>query len=87
MLAVTPCTDGQECGMDLIENKAHDHSDHEDNCTPFCTCHCCGITASYVDILHLKKIEPNNNFHYSIHYNFTYAHDHFGSVWHPPILN
>ena len=35
MLAVTPCTDGQECGMDLIENKAHDHSDHEDNCTPF----------------------------------------------------
>ena len=87
MLAVTPCTDGQECGLDVIEHKKHDHSDHEDTCTPFCTCHCCGITVSFTDILGLYNIGPKPNFHYSFPYSFNYAYDHSGTVWHPPILS
>ncbi len=85
ILAVTPCTDGQECG-DVTEHKAHDHSDHEDTCTPFCTCHCCGITASFADFLNLNILEPKHSFYYNFQYTFTYSHDHSGSVWHPPLL-
>lgn len=87
ILAVVPCSDAQECGLDKIEHKDHDHSDHEDTCTPFCTCHCCGSTISFTDILDLDNIEPEHNFNYSFHYSFTYAYDHFGSVWHPPLLS
>ncbi len=87
MLAVTPCTDAQECVPDYMEYQEHDHSDHEDSCSPFCICNCCGITVSFTDILNLNNIEPKHNFHYSFHYSFKYTHDHFGTVWHPPLLS
>ncbi|THH39658.1 hypothetical protein [Neolewinella litorea] len=46
-LALAPCGDllsGAECG-DPVERSDHESPDHDDDCTPFCCCSCCGMLA------------------------------------------
>lgn len=86
MLAFIPCSDGMSC-IDNTEQSSHDHSDHEDHCTPFCTCTCCGsvvtVPASYIDL----KGESDLSLLYQFPYVFDYSFIYSSNVWHPPILS
>lgn len=50
-LSLMPCTDSSVCmdgkenvHMELASDTDSDHHQHEDTCTPFCSCNCCGIS-------------------------------------------
>ena len=90
-MAIIPCADiivVNECSSDSIElrdfDHSHDHTNHTDDCTPFCTCICCGsiVIASTAQILDF----PSNRFLTSIDfsYDFDYSLDYNKGIWHPP---
>lgn len=90
-LSLVPCTDGvvnDVCGSQKIElsdsGHSHEHSDHSDDCTPFCTCTCCGSV-----IVVPSSQEFGNHFilfvsTYLFPYSFDYSFDYVEGVWHPP---
>jgi hypothetical protein len=85
-LSLTPCSDVDTCSNeDLVETHGHDPSqEHEDHCTPFCTCLCCGshITSIELAVLpsHITLIRSRSNNFYSLEYSSL----DFNSIWQPP---
>jgi hypothetical protein len=88
-----PCTDGipQSLNHSDIEvstaEQEHDHSDHQDDCPPFCVCACCGsfITMPIVQAFVETKVEISTEYHF--HYTFDYSFVYSEGVWHPPCLS
>lgn len=90
-LSLVPCTDGvvnEVCGSEKIElsdsGHSHEHSNHSDDCTPFCTCTCCGS---------IVTIPPSQYFwsptiivcsSYLFPYSLNYSFDYVEGTWHPP---
>lgn len=88
-----PCTDGMPKNSNhsdievSAEEHDHNHSDHQDDCTPFCVCVCCGsiITLPIVQVMEGARVETSSN--YLFHYTFDYSFDYSEGVWHPPSLS
>lgn len=85
-LSTIPCTDGisEDDNITLTEN----HSDHsQDDCTPFCTCTCCGIAIPFKvmvfedEDLNIKIISHHFNL------NDLYTQGFITSVWQPPAVS
>jgi hypothetical protein len=85
-----PCGDSQECDVTKIGQSfelATQHSDHEhekENCTPFCSCSCCGSQVyKALAEFHVSKIvhyaEKAVPF-YQVSFNSQYT----GKIWQPP---
>ena len=81
-----PCTDA--IAQETIVVDGHSEENHEDFCSPFCVCQCCGNIATNNDMLFynitFKKID-------SFTHVFSYKNEYFmnvnNSVWHPPTLS
>lgn len=74
--------------FDHFDNQSHNHS-HEtkDNCSPFCTCQCCGI--SIISITTNNIFEEINNVSSNtiiLKYTSLYKFNYQKGVWNPPIL-
>ena len=94
ILSVLPCTDGTCQRADnsrvelLIEHQAHDHSDKsQDNCTPFCTCVCCGSLITLPTLQSLLNESATISADYLSQYTFSYSFDYSEGIWHPPALS
>lgn len=84
------CTDGisileTDIATEISQNHSDENStEHEDHCTPFCICACCGT----IVFVNFDSEEDNNSidlsstyeFYYPSNYSFTYN----DGVWHPP---
>ena len=90
-LSLVPCSDAfNECqSIDVEYSNDHDHeSDHDDHCTPFCSCSCCGTSmisnSVLIPFLKLRNIVTLSN------EVFTFASssisNFLGSIWQPPKL-
>ena len=74
-LSVVPCTDGMpqsSIHADIEVSAAehdHDHSVHQDDCTPFCVCSCCGsiVTLPTDKAMLEKKIEISADYLFITH--------------------
>ena len=92
-LSVVPCTDGmpQTSNPSDTEISAaehdHNHSDHQDHCTPFCVCACCGSIVTLPTVQDLVENKVAISTDYLFHYNFDYSFDYNEGVWHPPSLS
>lgn len=92
-LSIVPCSDGmtQDSAHPNLEVSTdghnHDHSDHQDDCTPFCTCVCCGsiVTLPFLQSLIGKNFALSTE--YSSQYNCNYSFDYSEGVWHPPSIS
>ena len=94
-LAFSPCSDANllGCSNDLSTNSIelqdinhdnHSHDQEDDDCTPFCTCICCG---TIIDMPASNSIFLNNNdlaSTFQFNYFFNYSLDYLNTVWHPP---
>jgi len=89
-LSIAPCTDGlpqssnhSDIEVSITEHD-HDHSGHQDDCTPFCACACCGsiVTIPTVQLMVEANVEISTD--YLFHYTFNYSFDYSEGVWHPP---
>ncbi len=91
-LSLVPCSDG----MDFIHvdcndsteqvSDSHNHSDHdhEDLCTPFCVCSCCGSTATLPSVMEYNTGKNKISTLCYSNYQFNYSFDYSKGVWHPP---
>jgi hypothetical protein len=89
-LSLVPCADSvqhssESVGIEIASNEHdHNHSDHSDICTPFCTCVCCG------SVIALPKAESSISdkittcTEYSFRYISNYSFDYSEGTWHPP---
>lgn len=65
-------------------HQGHHHEDHEDTCSPFCICACCGINYDYQDI-HLEL--PKIAFKFSSKapsFTSNFYSNEFLFIWKPP---
>ncbi|MFC6269488.1 DUF6660 family protein [Frigoriflavimonas asaccharolytica] len=90
-LAVVPCADAMTIHEQFSQNSEFSQTDqhsenHQDLCTPFCTCSCCGIS---LDIkfasVFLKFPEAKSEFYKIIANRQTSLFSNYnGSIWQPP---
>lgn len=89
-LSIVPCADGMPSSSNhssieaSMDEHDYNHSDHPDNCTPFCVCACCGsiVTFPIVQSTATTKsaISTKCLFHYTFYYSFNFSE----GIWHPP---
>jgi hypothetical protein len=94
-LSVFPCGDSLECKTKteskIPENTDHEKHNHEsEQCTPFCSCACCGIT-----VFQFQKLAYNfktktilyNQKNKIIFYSFIYKKQVAYKIWQPPKIS
>ncbi len=91
-----PCSDAHnECkksntSANYSEETKHNHkNDHNDFCSPFCTCSCCNtVVALNFSTFYLKKsklVVPNSE-KIAIK-EFSFISNFYGNIWQPPKIN
>ena len=91
-LAIVPCADASVSRVIPIEKTDCDHSDdkHTDNhddCSPFCSCDCCGMSVVVPVLQWFETTDFEQNHIYSFYYSFQYSFDYLGGIWYPPIAS
>jgi len=92
LLSAKPCVDGNFQNSTQQTEIAASHGDHShtaDQCSPFCSCACCGIQIIHhvpqefieVNGAAITPAEPIS------HYKTRFVSDYFGSIWQPPQLS
>ncbi len=83
VLSSVPCSDEVNETDNSIQ--AENHSDHsEDECTPFCTCACCGIAIPF-EVLFFEDIHINTSvISHTFRYQTNFTQGYITSIWHPP---
>lgn len=84
-LSLVPCSDAlNDC--EAAENSHTHKEDHNDFCTPFCTCYCCGANVVLSDFSFHKVSDPvyipingKVNSHYP-----SFIPGFYGNIWQPP---
>lgn len=98
VLFIMPCADMNE--KDVIHNHehsteishqdAHNRTETQDLCTPFCVCGCCGIVAGVVLQWNIFEIGKAKTFDLSkptVYYKTVFIPHYFGEIWQPPKIN
>ena len=93
-LSAIPCNDAHNDCKSNTEitdsSQSHNHrSDHNDGCSPFCACPCCGVSANLkftpfsfkvATIIAVSKLTfPKRD--------FTFVSNYYGNIWQPPKIN
>lgn len=90
-LSAKPCSDiNNNCQDDIpiqtTEKHNHDE-DTDDNCSPFCSCTCCGVQISIVEFklipVELKPFYELSNKILKIK-KIEFPSSYFGEIWQPP---
>ena len=95
LLSLVPCSDGIDifhptCDADTeIVERSHNHSDHdhEDMCTPFCICSCCGSMSVMPTVAEYRDRSDIISTLCLFHYESIYSLDYSKGVWHPPTIS
>ncbi|MFV0531154.1 MAG: DUF6660 family protein [Flavobacteriales bacterium] len=89
-LAVQPCQDSTDRDRGSYEQQsdAHHHEEHQDTCSPFCSCACCGMVSPEIKwVLHNTSEElPDFKITHKSYYKNLYFKEFIESIIHPPIV-
>jgi hypothetical protein len=92
-LSLVPCSDAMnECKPKVIthEESSHSHkTDHDDFCSPFCSCNCCGATVvlgsfGFQETLNPVYIPIGEKV---ISYSSSFIPSFYENIWQPPKIN
>ncbi len=96
VVSLLPCSDGRnECNnpaqLSQVEQATdHNHgNDHNDVCSPFCTCTCCNIIAGFA-LQHNKAIDLKPGLTGTLQYPShptSFISAYFGNIWQPPKIH
>lgn len=95
VLSVLPCSDAHnscnENKIELTKGVEHNHGqDHDDVCSPFCICACCGTTITFQVISSpipiVAKIDFKVPQKIAIR-DFSIISCYTGKIWQPPKFN
>lgn len=92
-LSISPCCDDEGCGKtnniqasSTITEHHHQDTEHNEICSPFCVCACCGnhistnkiFKASYeISLLESENYKPT-------HYTSQFSSKFEATIWQPP---
>ncbi|HEY8401156.1 MAG TPA: DUF6660 family protein [Cytophagaceae bacterium] len=89
-LFILPCTDGAEKDAHITFSQAlegnHEH-DHEDTCSPFCVCNCCGPVVLFQFQGVNAEITPLPFTKHNEFYSYKETPSVYLPIWQPPKLN
>lgn len=92
-ISVLPCTDDIECHEKASttytsSNEPHQNHHHDtEQCTPFCSCSCCGVVTISHKLVYFDVVEkvgyplPSKTFST---YSSAYLQGFLSNIWHPP---
>ncbi|WP_418382261.1 DUF6660 family protein [Wenyingzhuangia fucanilytica] len=93
VMAILPCTDSIFTNVNEVTNTeiCDTHQEHSedvhDECTPLCTCNCCGTSITLPLLITFQdnhiNIYDNSCYFYSYHYHYKFAK----GLWHPPNIS
>jgi hypothetical protein len=91
MLSAMPCSDDTDCESDInnagteLTQQDKQHTEHEENCSPFCICTCCATSAIHVPVV----LKHKRYFQHRIEIGYLSEHLYNAdpaSIWQPPRL-
>ena len=91
ILCCLPCSDNTECTVpkSYANSQTDDHQKHShesENCTPFCTCSCCGLIAFIAPISQIHIIiNKEKSINYPVYSTFILSGV-YAFIWQPPQL-
>ena len=86
-VSVIPCVDAHtENNAELEFSQEHNsnNENHNEDCSPFCTCDCCSISVINSSVRIFDKEQKSENSIVFFHYSFDYSFEYYFSVWNPP---
>ncbi len=91
--SLQPCQDigdsfSSDTSISLINYDQQDHStEHQDSCSPFCSCSCCGITSTHIGLntVYQKEELPELQITHQSFYKNLYYQEFIDVIIHPPI--
>lgn len=91
-LSVYPCSDNEEyetiTKTEISKNNNQEKHSHEsEQCTPFCTCACCGVhplQAQFTFTTFKKKVFTSEKKKQLSFYSFIYNKKISSKIWQPP---
>lgn len=100
-LNLVPCSDAyNSCNVTVSSGHtaqkdeqatAHAHdTDHDDTCSPFCTCACCGMSFTDLCIKIPTTTPDRNNTYFQKKFvvrNIAFQSSFFGNIWQPPRIS
>lgn len=91
VLSCLPCNDSTECSNNsdtsIVAGAQHsDHSNHPENCTPFCSCACCGIHITQLSEA-IFIAAPHQLITQHSLYKPAYIPATYYNIWQPPRLH
>ena len=97
-LSAFPCSDNEECNTiskteitKISQSINHDeHSHQNEQCTPFCTCNCCGVHSFKLENPYFSSNENRvvkNKSKLINTYAFVYSNGFFSTILQPPKLS
>jgi primosomal protein N' len=94
VLSCLPCGDADECkvadseNMTISKEKHPEHQQDTEDCSPFCTCACCGSTIVYHFQGLVSMTEESPSFfplrERIVIKNDSFASNFYGNIWQPP---
>jgi hypothetical protein len=83
-----PCADSTADERTVIEySDDADHPNHpEDDCSPFCSCACCGLAMFFEMHETSMEIAVKLIIEHLFNYQPPFTKSYHSSVWHPPAL-
>lgn len=95
---IMPCADmfGKEvfgptnCVQEIAHQDGHNQSGHNDLCSPFCSCNCCGLISGVVlnlNLFHKIQERPIDLVRPTIYFRSVFIPRYFGEIWQPPKIN
>jgi len=86
-MAFWPCSDMEACDGHMVEHSEnHQPTDHQDNCSPFCVCACCGVSIEFTPAYNQSESvfalcsDPFSQ------YELLYAFSYKKRIFHPPLV-
>jgi len=77
-----------QLNISIVKSAQTESSSHKDDCSPMCTCNCCGqptlnhsTFSDFVFLKHETTVKQKN------HYNKRFISDYIQNIWQPPKLN
>lgn len=94
MLSVVPCADAegintsaQQLTIQHSQTNSQGHNE-ENDCSPFCTCACCGCQGFNVPVFYSMKCSSSFKTEKNISdYTFTFTSDFTSKIWQPPKIS
>lgn len=84
-LSIMPCMDAERTTAEVVVSQSQwEQAPHQDDCSPFCICNCCGVAVSKLNAAPITLSFPIASGEKIAFSPTFYTDDRYSDIWQPP---